>query len=121
MKIPAKNTDWDKLILDDDSTNHAVENFSSIFQKQVSECIPEKSVDIRLKDKQLFDSVLRKQIRVRNRLRKKVRQSNKLCDILKFKKARNTVNNMKKYAISNKYDYIEQNLTEASKNNTKLF
>ena len=38
---------------------------------------------------------------VRNRLRKKARQSNKLGDFLKFKKARNMVNNIKKYAISN--------------------
>ena len=28
---------------------------------------------------------------------------------------------MKKYAISNYYDNIEQNLAKASKNNTKLF
>ena len=116
-----KNTDWVKLIIEADSTNHAAENFSSTFLQQVSECIPEKSVVIRPRDKPWFDSALRKQIRVRNRLRKKARQSNKLCDLLKFKKARNTVNNMKKYAISNYYDNIEQNLSEACKNNKNFF
>ena len=39
-KKPAKNTDWVKLILEAESTNHAAEKNSSIFQKQVSECIP---------------------------------------------------------------------------------
>lgn len=61
------------------------------------------------------------EIRIRNRLSKKAQKSNKLCDLLKFRKARNKANNMKKYAINNSYNNIELNLAETSKNNTKLF
>ena len=61
----------------------------------IKECIPEKSVVIRPKDKPWFDSALRKEIRIRNRLRKIALKSNKAEDIKKYKKSRNKINNMK--------------------------
>lgn len=115
------DSDWHKLIMEATDVNHAVKNFTSTFLGHVSECIPEKTIVIRPSDKPWFDSVLRREIRIRNRLRKKAQKSNKLCDLLKFRKARNKVNNMKKYAINNYYNNIELNLADASKNNTKLF
>ena len=44
----------------------------------------------------MFDSALRKEIRIRNRLRKIDMKSNKAEDIKKFKKSLNKINNMEK-------------------------
>ena len=87
----------------------------------IKECIPDKSVVIRPKDKPWFDSALRKEIRIRNRLRKIALKSNKLEDIKKYKKSRNKINNMKKHAIENYYNSLELSLLDSSKNNSKLY
>lgn len=44
--------------------NHTVKNFTG----NVSECIPEVTIVIRPSDKPWFDSILRREICVRNRL-----------------------------------------------------
>lgn len=48
--------------------NHTVKNFTATFLGNVSECIPEVTIVIRPSDKPWFDSNLRREIRVRNRL-----------------------------------------------------
>lgn len=67
-----KDADFDKLnklindcdsrniISNAENVNTATENFTSQYLKLVRECIPEKSVTIRPKDKPWFDSTLRK-------------------------------------------------------------
>ena len=77
----------------------------------VRECIPEKTVTIRPKDKPWFDSTLRKTIRKRYRLSQYCSKS----DSSKYRNIRNQVNNMKKHAPSNYYDNIGIYLHEAHK------
>ena len=83
--------------------------------------MPEKSVTIRPRDKPWFDSTLRKNIRTRDRLRKKALNSKKEIDWVNYHKHRNKVNNMKKYALSNYYDSIDFYISDASINNNKLY
>ena len=85
------------------------------------ECIPEKTVTIRPNDKPWCDSMLRKTIRIRNRLRQKALKSKKAEHWADYRKVRNRVNNMKKHAILNYYNNIETHLNDCSKNNNKLY
>ena len=82
--------------------------------------IPEKTVTKRPNDKPWMDSLLRKTIRIRNKLRKKAQKSGMESDWLTFRKYRNKVNNMKKHAIANDNDNIDSYLRDANKNNQKL-
>ena len=55
----------------------------------------QKSVTIRRRDKPWFDSTLRKNIRTRDRLRKKALNSKKEIDWVNYHMHRNKVNNIK--------------------------
>ena len=91
-----ENCDWTKSINEAKSINLATENFTSEFLSCVRECIPEQTITIRPRDKPWFDSVLRKTIRTRNRLRNKALKTKKDSDWSAYRKVRNSVNNMKK-------------------------
>jgi hypothetical protein len=53
---------------------------------------------IREKNKPWFSNEIRKEIRIRDRIRKKLLESQNENNIIKYKKQRNKVNNMKKIA-----------------------
>jgi hypothetical protein len=65
------------------------------------ECIPTKTVIVRYNDKPWFTSEVRKEIRIRDRLRKVMLKYHRNSDICKYKKQRNRVNNLKKIAKGN--------------------
>lgn len=115
-----ESTDWESINNNAESTDSATKLFTSKYLELISKCVPEKSVTIRPKDKPWFDSELRKTIRKKNRLRLKTLKSNNSLDCDKFKRIRNKFNNMKKHAIEN-YHNIKLQLTDASKNNSKLY
>lgn len=100
-----ENTDWDSIISNAFSTEKATELFTDKYLELVRECIPEKSVTIRPKDKPWFDSDLRITLRKKNRLRHKALKSNSPLDWNKFKHIRNKFNNMKKHALQNYHKY----------------
>lgn len=58
-----ENTDWDSIINNAISTDNATKRFTDKCLELVRECIPEKSVTIRPKDKPWFDSDLRTTLR----------------------------------------------------------
>lgn len=116
-----KNSNWSTLISEASNVSVAAENFTIHFLKCVRECIPEKTITVRPKDKPWFDSTLRKTIRIRDRLRNIAMKTNKIYDWSKYKKVRNQVNNMKKQAFSNYYDNIETFIDDSSKSNYKLY
>ena len=62
LNLLITNRDWNELILGASDIDRAAENFSNTFLTLIKECIPEKSVVIRPKDKPWFDSALRKEI-----------------------------------------------------------
>ncbi|XP_062594120.1 uncharacterized protein LOC134255611 [Saccostrea cucullata] len=116
-----QNCDWDKYINDADNIDAATDNFSNKFLSCVRQSFCEKTITIRPRDKPWMDSILRKTLRLRNRLRNKALRTKKDSDWAEFKKVRNTFNNMKKYAIANYYDSIEMHRVDANKNNNKLY
>lgn len=64
-----ENTDWDSVINNAFSTEKAAELFAGKYLELVRECLPEKSVTIRPKDKSWFDSDLLITLGKKNRLR----------------------------------------------------
>ncbi|XP_071133192.1 uncharacterized protein [Mytilus edulis] len=106
-------TDWYALLPDDKDVNELCEIFTVTFLNIARECIPTKQVTIRKNDKPWFNSELRREIRIRDRLRKKAFKSKKQSDILKYKRQRNRVNNMKKVAK----EKFESNLDHIILNN----
>ena len=72
--------------------------FINLFLNVVKECIPTKTITIRKNDKPWFNNSLRKDIRLRDRLRKRVLKTGNVNDNEKYKRQRNKVNNMKKGA-----------------------
>ena len=64
-----KDTDLNRLILEEDNVNKAVGNISFTFLQQICECIPEKSPVVLPRGKPWFNSVLCEQIRIRIRTR----------------------------------------------------
>lgn len=110
------NCDWDITINSAPNIDAAVAQFTSTFMAYVRECVPEKTITIRPRDKPWYDSMLRKTMRIRDRLRNKALRTNNDADWTKFRHVRNKVNNMKKHAITNYYDNIESALHDSSRN-----
>jgi hypothetical protein len=73
-----------------------VEEFTQLFLDIARQSISTKTITVRDYDKPWFKNEIRKEIRLRNRLRKNVLTFGRESDILKYKKQRNKVNNMKK-------------------------
>jgi hypothetical protein len=70
--------------------------FTETFSRVARECIPTKMVTVHNSDRPWFNSELRREIRIRDRIRKTAKKYNKQSDIDKYKKQRNRVNNLKK-------------------------
>ena len=75
-------------------TEH-VKEFSKTFLQISSACIPSKTILIREKDKPWFSNEIRNEIRIRDRLRKKILKSQNDNNIIEYKKQRNKVKNSK--------------------------
>jgi hypothetical protein len=72
------------------------EEFSKMFLQISSACIPSKTILIREKDKPWFSNEIRQEIRIRDLHRKTLLESQNENNIIKYKKQRNKVNNIKK-------------------------
>jgi hypothetical protein len=94
--------------------------FEELFNKKLSKCIPSKTILIREKDKPWFSSEIRKEIRIRDRLKKKLLKSQNENNIIKYKKQRNKVNNMIKIA-KEKFDNNLDNFLLNNSSNPKMY
>jgi hypothetical protein len=83
-------------------------------------CIPKREVTIRSNDKIWFDSILRKEIRKRDRLRKKYLLIKNDSSKEMYKRQRNLVNNKKKQAKEKFYANVNDNLSDLKTVNSKL-
>jgi hypothetical protein len=79
------------------------------------ECIHTNCVTIRPNDKMWITSEIRKEIRIRDRLRKKYIKDKIGTNERKYKNQRNKVNNLKKSAKENFYVSINESLSEIKK------
>ena len=100
-------------------TEH-VKEFSKTFLQISSACIPSKTILIREKDKPWFNNEIRKEIRIRDRLREKLFKSQNENNIIKYKKNRNMVNNMKKIA-KEKFENNLDNFLLNNSSNPKMY
>ena len=94
QKITAEN--WEILMQNERDMNIACTNSTKAFLDISELCIPKREVTIRSNDKIWFDSILRKEIRKRDRLRKKylLIKNDSSKELNKIQ--RNLVNNKKK-------------------------
>ena len=99
----------------------ACAEFMLIFKLFVSECVPSRVVLIRPKDKPWFDSELRKEMRLRDRLRNKAKVLNTFDSIDKYKKQRNRFNNLKNSAKENFYLNLDGRLSTCAKRNNTSY
>ena len=90
------DTNWNNILSEDQSVDELCEIFTTTFLNFARECIPTKLVTVRNNDKPWFNGELRREIRIRDRLRKKAIKSKRECDLVKYKRQRNRVNNLKK-------------------------
>ena len=90
--------DWAADINETLTVDVCCENFTSSFLQLCKSCIPCSKVLIRPNDKPWFTSEFRYNIRIRNRLRKKAFKSRSDTDFQRYKRQRNKVNNMTKFA-----------------------
>ena len=111
---------WENIINGADTLELATENFMSKFLSYIRECTPEKTIIVRPRDKPWFDSLLPKSISIRDRLRSRALRTKRETDWSAFKKIHNSVNNMKKHAISNYYDSIDVYLEDSRQLQTIL-
>lgn len=113
---------WDAVINDTSTVDQACINFTNLFMKFCTECIPSKKVLIRQNDKPWFNSELRYNIKLRDRLRKRYFKLKREIDHSSYKRQRNKVNNMIKYAKENFINKIDDILLKQEQNNScKMF
>ena len=85
----------------------------------MSESIPSKIITVRPNDKPWFDSELRRFIKYRDRQRKTALHKCTPSSWEKYKRLRNKVNNLKKFARKHFFENIEFNIESDSLNNKR--
>ena len=96
MKHKIWEFDWDALIKREPDIDKACINFTNVILSVSEECIPRREVTIRCNDKIWFDSNIRREIRKRDRFRRKYLKLKTALSQTIFKQQRNRVNNLKK-------------------------
>ena len=87
----------------------------------ISRNIPSNTVKIKVMDKPWFNTDIKREIRIRDRLHKLARQKKTENSIRKFKSQRNKVNNMIKYAREQFYLSANEMVDNLSKNDSKSY
>lgn len=121
LKSKINETDWFNLIERQSDINVACQNFTDIFLHLCKDCIPSQKILIREDDKVWFNSDIRREIRIRDRLRKIHLRNKTSHSGQKFKSQRNKVNNMKKYAKEQFFMNINETLSELKTSNSRLY
>ena len=98
--------DWNSLFRTAENIDEACEIFTATFLSIAKSCIPSKLVTIRPNDKPWMTSELRHEIRIRDKLHRKAKQTTRPSDFNNFKRQRNKVNNMKKHCRTSFYEDI---------------
>ena len=108
QKITAEN--WEIFIQNERDMNIACTKFTNAFLDISEVGIPKREVTIRSNDSIWFDSILRKEIRKRDRLRKTYLLIENDSSKEMYKRQKNLVNNKKKRAKEKFYANVNDNL-----------
>ena len=79
---------WNEKLCNFNDVDDMCEKFSNIFLQISIVCIPSKTILIREKEKPLFINEIRKEIRIRDRLKKKLLKSQNEINFIKYKKTK---------------------------------
>jgi hypothetical protein len=115
------NTNWESIILEHPTVDSACELFTGKFMEIAHECIGTNTITIRPNDKISMTSEIRRELRVRDRLRKKFIQSKSILNERKYKDQCNKVNNLKKSAKIEFYVSINETLSDLNNVNSKQY
>ena len=80
--------DWSNLFNNCVTVDEACEKFTSTFLSMAKQCIPSKLISVRYNDKPWITSEVRKEIKIRNKLHKKLKENNTLTNKNNFKKTK---------------------------------
>ena len=114
------NADWETMAEIND-VEETCDFFTTTYLNLAEDNIPKKKVTIRPNDKPWFNSELRKEIRKRDRLRKRALKSNSLAIYENYRKQRNHVNNLKKTAKQSYFIELHGLIDDYSSNNNQDF
>ena len=98
--------DWESVFSNCHSIDEACDIFTAEYISMAKTCIPTRTVTIRPSDKPWMTSELRKEIKLRDKLHNKYKKNKCSTNSEIFKRQRNKVNNMKKYARLSFYENI---------------
>jgi hypothetical protein len=82
--------DWRTFLCQFEDVDNMCNQFIKTFLELVRECIPTKTVNVRYNDRPWFTSEIRKEMRIRDRLRKVMLKNHRNSNICKYKKNRET-------------------------------
>ena len=114
------NHDWETAINNIHDVNEACNYFTDKYIEIAEKNIPQNTITVRINDKPWFNSEIRREIRKKERLRKKAKTGNSTA-LLNYKRQRNHVNNMKKYARETFYLDINNMIDQHTVNDKKEF
>ena len=106
LNLLIDNENWD--FIDNLNLDEAINRFSCILMNFMNQCIPSKEIITRPNDKPWYDSQIRRKSRQRDRLKSFVTKSELLTDCNKYKKMRDKVNNLNKYAKQRYYNNLDE-------------
>ncbi|KAK3087639.1 hypothetical protein FSP39_008683 [Pinctada imbricata] len=113
--------DWESLFASCENTDEACTKFTEIYLAFVNETIPSKIVTVKTTDKPWFNSRIKREIRIRDRLRRKAKKSGNESHLRQYKDKRNHVNNLKKSAKESFYQNVDGFVDHLSTQNSKGF
>ena len=121
LNTELEELNWNSLLNQANDIDEMCGIFTTKFLELANQNIPRKTITIRPNDKPWFNSELRREIRKRDRLRKKALNKNSLIIYEQYKKQRNYVNNLKKETKQSFYSDIHGLIDTYSNNNNQDF
>lgn len=120
FKTEVFNTDWSSLLNSED-INVCVQIFNNVITDLCKKYVPRKTVTVGPDDRPWFNSDIRREICLRDRLRNIYRRTKRLCDHLKFKNQRNKANNLIKVLKENYLISINDSLDFCKSSNPRQY
>ena len=112
---------WEPFLMECNEVDLMADRFTNKYLEMVARHIPSKTIIIRPNDKPWFNSDIRKEIRIRDRLHKLARRKNSTIHVQRYKAQRNKVNNMLKYAREQFFLSADEIVDSYSKNDPKSY
>ena len=121
INLEIENYDWVNFFSQFENIDVTCKQFTEQILNIFQTYIPIKEIIVRHNDKPWFNSNLRREIRIRDRLQKKARTCQTEQALLNYKRHRNKVSNMKKYAKEQFFLRVDEMLDTSHSSCPKTF